>query len=87
MSFISNLRKYRIFGISWFDLITSMIGLIIIFLIAKHFHFKNLKSLNFIIAGILLAIPVGIVFHVIFGTNTSLNYNLGLSDKVKKTEK
>ena len=81
MSFISDLRKYRIFGISLFDLLTSIIGLIIIFLIAKYFHFKNLKSINFIIAGVLLAIPLGIIFHIIFGTNTTLNYYLGLSNK------
>jgi hypothetical protein len=81
MSSLSSLRSYKIFGISIFDLISAMIGLIIIFLIAKHYHFPNLTSTPFILAGILLAIPVGITFHIIFGTNTSLNYKLGLSNK------
>jgi hypothetical protein len=81
MSSISSLRSYRIFGIALFDLISAMIGLVIIFLIAKHYHFPNLSSIPFILAGILLAIPVGITFHIIFGTNTSLNYKLGLSNK------
>jgi hypothetical protein len=81
MSFISDIRKYKIFGISIFDLLSSMIGLVIIFVIAHQSHFKTLNILNFIIAGILLAIPIGIVFHVVFGVNTTLNYRLGLSNK------
>lgn len=78
---INDLRKHRIFGIAIFDLLMSMIGLTIILLLAKWKHFPNLPNTPFILAGILLAIPIGIVFHIIFGTNTTLNYRLKLSDK------
>lgn len=81
---INSLRSHRIFGIAIFDLVSSMLGLIIIFLIAKHYHFQTLDSWRFIIAGILLAIPLGIIFHIIFGTNTQLNYILGLSGPPKR---
>lgn len=84
MTSISNLRKYRIFGIAIFDLVTSMIGLVIVFLIFKHFHYPTLNILPFIIAGILLAIPLGIMFHILFGINSTLNYMLGLSNNPKQ---
>lgn len=73
-------RKYKLFGLAIFDIVMSMIGLVLIFLIAKYKHFPNLKTRPFVIAGIMLAIPVGIVFHILFGTNTRLNYVLGLSN-------
>jgi hypothetical protein len=82
MSFIAEIRKnYKIFGLSVFDIVSSMIGLAVIFVIAQQVWFKNLNIWHFILAGIILAIPVGIVFHVIFGVNTTLNYRLGLSNK------
>jgi hypothetical protein len=81
---MSNLRSYRIFGIALFDLISSIIGLIIILLVARKYHFSSLQKKPFIVAGILLAIPLGIVFHIIFGINTTLNYKLGLSYKPSK---
>lgn len=77
------IRKYRIFGIALFDLISAIIGLVIILLICKKIHFPSLSNTPFIITGIVLAIPIGIVFHIIFGTNTTLNYKLGLSYKPK----
>lgn len=75
------IRKYRIFGLAIFDLVTAMLGMIIIFLLAKWKHFPNLSIWPFIIAGALLAIPIGVAFHIIFGVNTKLNYDLGLSNK------
>jgi hypothetical protein len=76
---LKQLRSHRIFGIAIFDLVLSVIGMIVIFLIAKNAHFKQLKTWPFILAAILLAIPVGIVSHILVGTNTNLNYKLGLS--------
>lgn len=78
---IKQLRSYRIFGIAMFDLIVAMLGLITLFLIAWKVHFQNLDWWKFALAGVLLAIPVGIFFHILFGTNTTLNYKLGLSNK------
>jgi hypothetical protein len=80
-----NIRSYRIFGIAIFDLVLSIFGVVFIFLIAKNYKFKNLDTWKFILAGILLTIPIGIVFHIIFGVNTQLNYNLGLSRPPKKS--
>jgi hypothetical protein len=81
---LQSLRSHRIFGIALFDLLSSIVGMIILFIIFREIHFKNLSLYPFIVAGILLAVPIGIVFHVIFGTNTTLNYFLGLSNKPKK---
>ena len=80
---IKKLRSHRIFGIALFDLILALIGTIIIFLIAKWKWFPHLKAINFVIAAVLLTIPLGIFFHVIIGRDTTLNYKLGLSNKPK----
>ena len=77
------MKRVRFFGISVYDLLAGIIGMILIFLIARHYHFKNLSAGPFICAAILLTIPVGIIFHVIFGVNTALNSDLGLSNPVK----
>jgi len=74
------IRKYRFFGIAIFDLVSSFIGVILIFLLLWRVYFKNLNPLNFVIAAIILTIPIGIFSHVIFGVNTTLNNRLGLSD-------
>jgi hypothetical protein len=78
---ITKIRQYKILGLSIFDIITSILGMIILFLLMWKWHFSELNPWNFVVAGILLAIPVGIVFHVIFGVNTTLNSRLGLSRK------
>lgn len=75
------IRKYRVFNIAIFDLVSSLIGMIIIFLIAKNKYFKELKIENFILAAIFVTIPIAITFHILFGVNTQLNHNLGLSKK------
>lgn len=81
---LENIRSHKIFGLAIFDLVTAIIGMIIIFLIAWKIHYPKLDWWKFVVAAILLAIPVGIVFHILFGVNTKLNYTLGLSNKPKK---
>jgi hypothetical protein len=76
-----SIRKHRIFGIALFDLILGAIGMIIIFLISRYIFFPQLNYSVFILFGLLLTIPTGILFHILFGINTQLNYNLGLSNK------
>lgn len=78
---LQTLRSFKIFGLSVFDILTAIIGLDILFVIARNHFFRTLPIKNFIIAGFFLAIPIGIAFHIIFGKNTFLNYNLGLSYK------
>jgi uncharacterized membrane protein len=53
--------------------------MIIVFTMAWKTHFQKLKLKNFIIAALILSIPVAITIHIIFGINTKLNYKLGLS--------
>ena len=79
MMSIQELRSYRIFGIAIFDLVLGMLGLCLVFLYIHYRYYSNLDKRPFIIAGILLTIPVGIVSHMLFGVNTTLNYRLGLS--------
>lgn len=78
---IQQLRSHKIFGLAIFDLVLSFVGIIIIFLLVWRIHFKNLDWWKFVIAAIVVTIPIGIVFHVLFGVNTQLNYRLGLSNE------
>ncbi len=78
---LKQLRTPRIFGIAMFDLIVAMIGLALLFLTARFMFFKDQRWEPFVLAGICLAIPIGIYSHMMFGVNTSLNYRLGLSGK------
>ena len=68
---IKTLRSWRISGIALFDVIASIIGMIII---ADYLNITKTTAA-------LSAIPIGIVVHYVFNTNTTLNYKLGLSDK------
>ena len=81
---LKNIRSHRIFGLSIFDLVTAVIGTIIIVLICWKVHFPKLDWWKFVIAAILLTIPIGIFVHILFGSNTKLNYKLGLSNKPKQ---
>jgi NhaP-type Na+/H+ or K+/H+ antiporter len=76
---IQSIRKHKIFGLSIFDIVTSFAIMIIVFTMAWKTHFQKLKLKNFIIAALILSIPVAITIHIIFGINTKLNYKLGLS--------
>jgi hypothetical protein len=78
---VAELRSHRIGGIALFDLVTGAIGSVLLLLIARYFFFKELRMMNFVLAGILLTIPIGIAFHILTGRNTMLNYKLGLSYK------
>jgi hypothetical protein len=61
---ITELRKYRIDNIALFDLIGSfLIGVLL------SWYFNNKKI-------ILLIIPLGIITHIIFGVNSTLNQKL-----------
>ena len=85
MTIISHLRSYRFFEIAIFDVISSMLLLAFLFGICWNTYYSDLNINNFIIAGIVLAVPVGIIGHLVFGINTQLNYKLGLSHKPKRT--
>lgn len=77
---IKQLRSHRVAGIALFDVITSMLGTVGVLLLARKYHHSHLPVKNYVFAGILLAIPLGVFIHVLLGTNTTLNYKLGLSD-------
>ena len=77
------MKRVRVFGISIFDLLLGLGGMIIVFVIAWKVHFSKLSVWPFILAAILLTIPLGIIFHVIFGVNTKVNYVLKLSNAPK----
>ena len=80
---VQKLRQYRIAGIAMFDLILAWLGLLLFFLLARSRYFQGLPTRNFILASLLLVIPTGILFHILFGVNTHLSYLLGLSYKPK----
>ncbi len=75
---IKKLRSYRIYNIAMFDVVFGILGMILIMLLFKE---KGKSPTNYVIAGVLLTIPIGIFIHVLFRVNTELNYKLGLSDK------
>jgi hypothetical protein len=77
---IAELRKHRIFNIALFDLILTVVGMVIIFKMIHNKYYPELELKNFVAAGILLALPISIFAHALFGVNTQLNYVLGLSN-------
>ena len=64
------LRSYRINGIAIFDVIASIIGMV---LIADYIGISKF-------AAAMSAIPIGIIVHAALGINTTLNYKLNISD-------
>ena len=74
------LRKIRIFGLSSFEVILTLLALII-FLLSIYVYKK--PSLNELIilslTFIFFIFSFGIIAHYIFNVNTKLNYMLGLS--------
>ena len=78
---IQDLRSHKIFGLAIFDLSLTFIAVIILFMISWRVHFKHLDWWKFLIAAIIVTLPIGITFHVLFGVNTKMNYELGLSNK------
>lgn len=81
MSTLQTLRSVRVSGVAAFDLVSSIIGTIVIFLVAKRAWYPDLQTTPFIIGGAVLAVPIGVVAHVLTGTDTILNHKLGLSHK------
>ena len=81
---LKEIRSHRVFGVALFDLILAFVGTVLILLIARWKWFPRLNALNFVLAGILLAVPLGIFFHIIIGRDTALNYKLGLSNNPEK---
>lgn len=80
---IQDLRSYKIFGLSIFDLVISFVFMITLFMIAWGIHYKNLDWWKFLLAAIFVTLPISITFHVLFGVDTKFNYKLGLSNKPK----
>ena len=78
---LPTLRSYRIAGMALFDLVFAALGTVFLFLYFRGRFFPKLSKTKFIVAAVLLTVPIGIVFHVLFGVDTSLNYRLGLSNK------
>ena len=80
MSVITKLRSHRLFDIALFDVIGSILGIMIIIAIAQN-HFRgSYHWKESLIAGLICALPLGIFFHAITGTNSMLNYILNLSE-------
>ena len=77
---VQKLRETRLLGVALFDLVLAMIGMILLFILAWYYHFRNMAIWPFIIMAIILTVPIGIFFHVIFGIDTSINRRLGLSN-------
>ena len=78
------MQRIYFLGISIIDLGISLLAMLAIFTIAWRYHFRELALWKFIIAAIVLTIPLGIIFHVIFGVNTQINWKLGLSNKPER---
>jgi hypothetical protein len=78
-----SIRRYRICGMSIFDIVGGMLAMILLFLIAWRWHFHDLSPWPFVGAAVLVTVPVANTAHVLFGVNTSLNYSLGLSHNPK----
>lgn len=68
---IKELRSWRIGGLAIFDIVAAIIGMI---MISSYIGISKEKAA-------LLAIPIGILVHYIFGIDTTLNYKLGISNK------
>ena len=81
---IEELRSHKIFGLAIFDLVVSFTVIIVIFLVAWRYHFGSLDWWKFIIAAVVVTLPISVTFHVLFGVNTRLNYELGLSNSPLK---
>ena len=81
---LQELRRPRVCGLVVFDTLLALIGLVVILTIAWKVHFRKLPYMNFVIVSFLILFPLAIFSHILVGVNTTLNYNLGLSDKPKE---
>lgn len=71
---IKELRSWRIGGLAIFDIVLAVIAMVALS------DYIGIKRIN----GALMAIPVGMVVHILFGINTTLNYKLGISNAPDK---
>lgn len=76
---LKEIRSHKIFGLAIFDLVTSFVGVIIIFIVSWKLHFPDLDWWRFLIAALIITMPLSVGFHILFGVNTRFNYILGLS--------
>ncbi len=68
---LTDLRSHRVYDIAIFDLVLSIVAAEYIF---RYFGYQPYT-------GALLAIPIGVLAHALFGIDTELNYKLGISNK------
>ena len=73
MTIIDEMRRVRIANIAIFDLVSSIIGMVLLSMWLRTKYFKTTNIYLVVIIGILLTIPVGIVVHKIFGIKTTIN--------------
>jgi hypothetical protein len=75
MSIITTLRSFRIAGIAVFDVVLSIIGL----LITLRFFKPNRPQHFYLSWALVLVFPIAIITHLLLGIPTTLNYYMGLS--------
>lgn len=73
------LRSVKFVGLAVFDLVSAFLGMMIAVLLAKRYHYPDLPMAPFVWAALVITLPVGVLIHILFGTNTTLNYRLGVS--------
>jgi glycopeptide antibiotics resistance protein len=78
---MDNIRDYRIFGVAIFDLVLASIGVVLLMLIFRQTFRPKSPALPYILAGLVVVIPIGIFVHAAFDVKTHLNWKLGLSAK------
>jgi hypothetical protein len=75
MTTLEWLRSFRLGGIALFDLITAFAGMIFLAYIIHKVWFPKSDLKMFIFVAVLLTIPVGMVFHWLFGVKTKISFN------------
>ena len=83
-TFSDNIHHYRIFGIAIFEIVLILITAYYTSNYLKTLDCCNQMDINILILYVIIAlIIIGIIAHIVSGTNTMLNYYLGISDKPK----
>jgi hypothetical protein len=77
---MNNLRSYRVAGIAMFDVTLSIVGLALVFAVARRVWWPTRPLMPYMVTAAVLAIPIGIAFHIIFGTDSTLNARIGVSN-------
>jgi len=80
-NYIIKLRHIRILGMSSFELLLTIIGVVVFVILTAIFKETNWKQIITLSFVYLIAIfIIGIIAHYIFNIHTQLNYWLGLSE-------